>query len=204
VGLQRHTVKFLRRSHSSSPASITANSDGRLGLASDFRKSRLRIFTDWGIVDSVRRASPGFVGALLGRSHGICDPLLAFRSWRKRRSQTGKCPADGLADHGALRVCVGIVSLGLYAQLAILYVYTVLWRVHLGREGTPQAKPRPYDHVAPRESASIHYALKRVLMGIREARRIIRGLWHQQRESGALESVERVQYEEDAFVRRED
>jgi hypothetical protein len=41
-------------------------------------------------------------------------------------------------------------------------------------------------------------------MGIREARRIIRSLWHQQQESGALESVERVQYEEDAFVRRED
>jgi hypothetical protein len=203
VGLQRHTVKFLRRSHSSSPASITANSDGRLGLASGFRKSRLRIFTDWGTVDSVSRASPGFVGALLGRSHGICDPLLAFRSWRKRRSQTGKCPADGLADHGALRVCVGIVSLGLYAQLAILYVYTVLWRVHYGRENA-SSETAPVLHVAPRESASIHYALKRVLMGIREARRIIRSLWHQQRESGALESVERVQHEEDAFVRRED
>jgi hypothetical protein len=132
-------------------------------------------------VDSVRRASPGFVGALLGRSHGICNPLLAFRSWRKRRSQTGECPADGLADHGALRVCVGMISLGLYAQLAILYVYTVIWRVHHGRERTPQAKPRPYDHVAPRESASIHCALKRGLMGIRETRRILRSLRHQQR-----------------------
>jgi hypothetical protein len=54
------------------------------------------------------------------------------------------------------------------------------------------------------KSASIHYALKRVLMGIREARRIIRSLRHQQREPGALESMERVQYEQDAFVRRED
>lgn len=97
-----------------------------------------------------------------------------------------------------------MVSLGLYAQLAILYVYTVRWRVHYGRERTPQAKPCPYDHVAPSESASIHYALKRVLLGIRDARRIIRSLRHQQREPGALESVERVQYEQDVFVRRED
>ena len=155
-------------------------------------------------MDSVRRASPSFVGALLGRFHGICNPLLAFRRWRKRRSQTGKCPADGLGDHGAPRVCVGMISLGLYVQPAILYVYTVLWRVHYGRERTPQAKPCPYDHVAPRESASIHYALKRVLMGIREARRIIRSLRHQQREPGALESMEHVQYGQDAFVRRED
>jgi hypothetical protein len=97
-----------------------------------------------------------------------------------------------------------MVSLGLYAQLAILYVYTVLWRVHFGREERLKRNRARTDHVAARESASIHYALKRVLMGIREARRIIPGLWHQQRESGALESVERVQYEEDAFVRRED
>ena len=81
----------------------------------------------------MRRAPPGFVGALLGRFHGICDPLLALRSRRKRRSQTGKCPADGLGDHGALRVCVGMVSLGLYVQLVILHVYTVLWRVRYGR-----------------------------------------------------------------------
>ena len=76
-------------------------------------------------MDSVRRASPSFVGALLRRFHGICDPLLALRTWRKPRSQTGKCPADGLGDHGAPRVCVGMISLGLYAQPAILYVYTV-------------------------------------------------------------------------------
>ncbi|MFM0268913.1 hypothetical protein, partial [Paraburkholderia sediminicola] len=66
LGLQRHTVKFLRRSHSLSPASITANSDGRLGLASDFRKSGFRNFTELGTMDSVRRTSPGFVGTLLG------------------------------------------------------------------------------------------------------------------------------------------
>jgi hypothetical protein len=155
-------------------------------------------------VDSVRRASPGFVGALLGRFHGIRDPSRALLSWRKSRTQTGKCPANGPGDHGALRVCVGVVSLGLYVQLAILYVYTVLWQVHYGREKTPQAKSCSYDHVAPREPVSIHYALKRVLMGIREARRIIRSLRHQQREPGTLESLERVQYEQDAFVRRED
>ena len=155
-------------------------------------------------MDSVRRASPGFVGTLLGRFHGICDPLLALRTWRKRQSQTGKCPADGLGDHGALRVCVGIVSLGLYALPAILYVYTVLWQVHHGRERTPRAKPCPYDHAVPGESASIHYAPKRVLTGIREARRTIRSLRHQQREPGALESLERFQYEHDAFVRRDD
>lgn len=50
----------------------------------------------------------------------------------------------------------------------------------------------------------IHYALKRRLVGIREARRIIRILRRQQRERGALESLERDQYEQDAFVRRED
>jgi hypothetical protein len=41
-------------------------------------------------------------------------------------------------------------------------------------------------------------------MGTWEARRIVRSLRHQQREPGALESTERVQYEQDAFVRRED
>jgi hypothetical protein len=135
-------------------------------------------------VDSVRRASPGFVGALLGRFHGICDPLLALRTWRKRRSQTGKCPADGLGDHGALRVCVGMISLGLYVQPAILYVYTVVWRVHHGRERTPRAKPCPYGHAAPAEPASIHYALGRALMGIGEACWIIHSLRHRQREPG--------------------
>jgi hypothetical protein len=34
----------------------------------------------------------------------------------------------------------------------------------------------PYDPATPGESATIHYALKTVLMGIREARRIIRGV----------------------------
>lgn len=72
---------------------------------------------------SVRRASPCFVGMLLGRFHGICDPFPAVRSRRNRRSQAGKCPADGPGDHSALRMHVGLASLGLYVQLAILYVY---------------------------------------------------------------------------------
>jgi hypothetical protein len=140
VGFQRHAVKFSRRSHSSSPASMADWSSvrlGRLGPAPGFRKSRLRIFTDQGTVDSVRRTPPGFVGALLGRFHGICDASLALRRWRKRRSQTGKCPADALGNHGALRVCVGVVSLGLYVQLATLYVCTAFWLVHYGRQSTP-------------------------------------------------------------------
>jgi hypothetical protein len=74
---------------------------------------------------SVRRASPCFVGMLLGRFHGICDPFPAVRSRRNRRSQAGKCPADGSGDHGALRIRVRVTSLGLYVQPAILYVYTV-------------------------------------------------------------------------------
>jgi len=39
-------------------------------------------------------------------------------------------------------------------------------------------------------------------MGIGEARRIIRSL-HRNESLGALESLERVQYEQNAFVRRE-
>lgn len=89
-------------------------------------------------------------------------------------------------------------------QLAILYVYTVFWRAHYGRKRTPRAKPCPHDHAARGESATIHYALKRVLMGIREARRIIRSLRVSNESQGALDSLERIQYEQDAFVRWED
>lgn len=122
VGFQRQTVKLSRCSHISSPASMTANSDGRLGLAYGFQKSRFRIFTKQGVMHAVRRAPPSFVSALLSRFHGICDPLLTFWSRRKRRSQTGKCPADGPGDHSSLRVRVGMLSLGPYVRLALLYV----------------------------------------------------------------------------------
>ncbi|TCK84217.1 hypothetical protein B0G74_9040 [Paraburkholderia sp. BL9I2N2] len=122
VGFQRQTVELFRCSHISSPASMTVHSDGELGLAPRFRKSRFRIFTKPGVVHSVRCAPPGFVGALLSRFHCICYPLLTLRSWRKRRSQTGKCPADGPGDHSSLRVRVGKLSLGPYVKLALLYV----------------------------------------------------------------------------------
>jgi hypothetical protein len=62
----------------------------------------------------------------------------------------------------------------------------------------------PYDPATPGESATIHYALKTVLMGIREARRIIQGIRVSNESQDALESLERAQHELDGFIRRED
>ncbi|MGF7137450.1 hypothetical protein P3T40_008963 [Paraburkholderia sp. EB58] len=62
----------------------------------------------------------------------------------------------------------------------------------------------PYDPTTPGESATIHYALKTVLMGIREARRIIQGIRVSNESQDALESLERARHELDGFIRRED
>ena len=62
----------------------------------------------------------------------------------------------------------------------------------------------PDDPATPGESATIHYASKTVLTGIREARRIIRGVRISNETQDALELLERVQRELDVFIRRED
>ena len=62
----------------------------------------------------------------------------------------------------------------------------------------------PHDPATPGESATIHYALKTVLMGIRSAHRTIRGVRISNETQDALESLERARRELDAFVRRED
>jgi hypothetical protein len=68
----------------------------------------------------------------------------------------------------------------------------------------PERNHAPYDPATPGESATIHYALKTVLMGIREARRIIRGVCVSNESQDALESLERARRELDGFIRRED
>jgi hypothetical protein len=62
----------------------------------------------------------------------------------------------------------------------------------------------PYDPATPGESATIHYALKTVLMGISEARRIIRGVRVSNETQDALESLERARHVLNGFIRRED
>jgi hypothetical protein len=62
----------------------------------------------------------------------------------------------------------------------------------------------PHDPATPGESATIHYALKTVLMGIRDASRIIRGVRVSNESQDALESLDRLQHELDGFIRRED
>jgi hypothetical protein len=62
----------------------------------------------------------------------------------------------------------------------------------------------PCDPATPGESATIHYALKTVLMGITEARRIILDVRVSNETQDALESLERARHELDVFIRRED
>jgi hypothetical protein len=62
----------------------------------------------------------------------------------------------------------------------------------------------PYDPATPGESGTIHYALKTVLMGIRQACVIIRGVRISNETQDALESLERARHELDGFIRRED
>jgi hypothetical protein len=62
----------------------------------------------------------------------------------------------------------------------------------------------PHDPATPGESAMIHYALKTVLTGIGEARRIICGVRISNETQDALESLERARRELDMFIRRED
>jgi len=56
----------------------------------------------------------------------------------------------------------------------------------------------------PPESATIHYAQKRVLLEIREARQIICGVRVSNETQHALASLERTRRELDEFIRRED
>jgi len=72
----------------------------------------------------------------------------------------------------------------------------------MDERGRLERNRAPHDPATPGESAMIHYALKTVLMGIREARRTIRGVRVETQD--ALESLERARRELDAFVRRED
>jgi len=51
----------------------------------------------------------------------------------------------------------------------------------------------PDDSATPGESATIHYVLKTVLTGIREARRIVRSVLVSNETQGSLELLERVQ-----------
>jgi len=46
----------------------------------------------------------------------------------------------------------------------------------MDERGRLERNRAPHDPATPGESAMIHYALKTVLMGIREARRTIRGV----------------------------
>jgi hypothetical protein len=62
----------------------------------------------------------------------------------------------------------------------------------------------PDDPVTPGESATTHYAPKTVLMGIGEARRIVRGVRISNKTQDALESLERARSALDEFIRRED
>jgi hypothetical protein len=62
----------------------------------------------------------------------------------------------------------------------------------------------PYDLATPEESAVIHHALKAVLMGIGQARRIIFGVRVSNETQDALELPERAERELDSFIRRED
>jgi hypothetical protein len=97
-----------------------------------------------------------------------------------------------------------MLSLGLSVQLVILYVYTVLHETAMDERERLERNGARSDPVTAEDSAVMHYALKTVLMGLREARRIIGGVRDSDGTQGALASLERARCELDAFIRQED